>query len=69
MRPVYARDNDLNYNMVSGLKSLRHFLTANTKKTFQRIFSYDFGCKKKTLSDFLASSSSWKKKTNTGKQV
>ena len=38
----------------------------NSKKTFQRIVSYDFGCKKKALSDFLASSSSWKR-ANTGK--
>ena len=51
--------------IVSGLKSLRHFLTANSKKRFRRIFSYDFGCKQKALSDFLASSSSWKK-ANTG---
>ena len=36
------------------------------KKTFRRIFSYKFGCRKKTLRDFLASSSSLKK-ANTGK--
>ena len=30
-------------------------LTTNRKKTFRRIFSYKFGCTKKTLSDFLAS--------------
>ena len=37
-----------------------YFLTANScrKTTFRRIFSYKFGCRKKTLSDFLASSSS-----------
>ena len=34
----------------------RHFSTANTRKTFRRIFSYDFDCKKESLSDFLASS-------------
>ena len=28
------------------------------KKTFLRVFSYNFGCRKKALSDFLASSSS-----------
>ena len=36
--------------IVLGLKSLR----------FRGIFSYDFGCKQKALSDFLAWSSSWK---------
>ena len=41
-------------------------MTANSKKTSRRIFRYDFGCKKKALSDFLASSSSWKT-ANTGK--
>ena len=30
-------------------------LTTNRKKTFRRIFSYKFGCRKKTLSDFLSS--------------
>ena len=30
------------------------------KKTFDRVFSYNFGCRKKALSDFLASSSSLK---------
>ena len=30
------------------------------KKTFQRIFSYNSGCKKKVVKDFLASSSSLK---------
>ena len=28
------------------LKSIGHFLTANRKKTFQRIFSHNSGCKK-----------------------
>ena len=65
---VYARDNDLTYNSIRFKKPLRHFLTANIKKTFQRIFSYDFGCKKKALSDFLASSSSGKI-ANSGKPV
>ena len=36
------------------------------KKMFRRIFSYKFGCRKKTLNDFLAASSSLKK-TNTGR--
>ena len=36
------------------------------KKTFRRILSFDFGCKQKALSDFLGSSSSWKR-ANTGK--
>ena len=54
--------NDLKPTIASSLKSLsRHFLTANSKKRFRRIFSYDFGCKQKTLSDFLASKSSWKR--------
>ena len=35
------------------------------KKTFRRIFSYKFGCRKKTLSDFLASRSSSLKTVNT----
>ena len=65
---VYVRDNDLTYNSIRFKKPLRHFLTANIKKTFQRIFSYDFGRKKKALSDFLASSSSGKI-ANSGKPV
>ena len=40
-------------------------LTTDRKKTFQRIFSYKFGCRKKTLSDFLASRSSPSKTVNT----
>ena len=28
------------------LKAFRHFLTTNRKKTFQRIFSYNSGCKR-----------------------
>ena len=47
-------------------KAFRHFLTANRKKTFQRISGYNFGCEKKALSDFLASSSSWNV-ANTGR--
>ena len=34
-------------------------------KTLRRIFSYQFGCRKKTLSDFLASRSSSLKTVNT----
>ena len=41
-------------------KAFRHFLTANTKKMFLKISSYNFGCKKKASSDFLASSSTGK---------
>ena len=40
-------------------------LTTNRKETFRRIFSYKFGCRKKTLSDFLASRSSPSKTVNT----
>ena len=36
------------------------------RKMFRRVFSYNFGCRKKALSDFLASSSSLKT-VNTGK--
>ena len=57
--------NDLTYNSIRFTKPL-DILTANSKKRFRRIFSYDFGCKQKALSDFLTSSSSWKK-ANTGK--
>ena len=53
---VCARDNDLTYNSIRFKKPLRHFLTANIKKSFRRIFSSEFGCKKKALSNFLASS-------------
>ena len=42
------------------LKAFRPFSTTDTKKMFRRILNYDFGCKKKAVSDFLASSSSWK---------
>ena len=35
-------------------------MTANKKRTFRRVSSCNFGCKKKALRDFLASSSSWK---------
>ena len=44
------------------------FLTANSKKRFRRLFSYDCGCKQKALTDFLASSSSWKR-ANTGSRL
>ena len=57
----------LNYNSMRFKKSLDIFWRQiHWKKTFRRIFSYDFGCKKKAVSHFLASSSSWKR-TNTGK--
>ena len=41
-------------------------LTTDRKKTFRRIFSYKCGCRKKTLSDFLASRSSPWETVNTG---
>ena len=41
---------------LQNFKKQIYFLTANRKKTFWRTFSYKFGCRKKTLSDFLASS-------------
>ena len=48
------------------LKSLQiYLLTTDRNKTFRRIFSYKFGCRKKTLSDFLASRSSPSKTVNT----
>ena len=42
-------------------------LTTNRKKTFRRIFSYKFGCRKKTLTDFHAPRSS-PSKTGEGKR-
>ena len=58
--------NDLTYNSIRFRKPLDIFWPANSKKRCRRLFSYDFGCKQKALSDFLASSSSWKR-ANTGK--
>ena len=58
--------NDLTYNSIRFKKPLDIFLTANSKKMFRRLFTYDFGCKQKALSDFRASSSPWKR-ANTGK--
>ena len=57
--------NDLTYNSIRFKKPLDTFWPANSKKRFRRLFSYDFGCKQKALSDFFASSSSWKRE-NTG---
>ena len=34
-------------------EAFRHFLTANRKETFQEIFSYNFGPKKKLWAIFL----------------
>ena len=48
MRFKFIHSNDLTYNSIRC-------------KRFRRLFSYDFGCKQKSLSDFLASSSSWKR--------
>ena len=60
--------NDLTYNSIRFKKPLDIFWPANSKKRFRRLFSYDFGCKQKALSDFLASSSSWKR-ANTGSRL
>ena len=60
MRLVYARDNDLTYNSIRFDMSLQNFKKPldmfwpqlNTeKKTFRRIFSYDFSWKKKALGE------------------
>ena len=78
MRLVYARDNDLTYNSIRFdwykvtelWKAFRHFLTAikykkkNVPKT--DLFTVLAVKTKVSLSDFLASSSSWKI-ANTGK--
>ena len=45
------------------LKAFRHFLTADRKKTFQRIFSYNSGCKRKLWAIFLPRVHLWKKQT------
>ena len=47
-------------------KPLVDITSPKIEKTFQRIFSYNFGCKKKAQNDFLVASSSLKT-TNTGK--
>ena len=62
---LYA-SNDLTYNSTRFKKPLDIFWPQIQKKRFRRLFIYDFGCKQKTLSDFLPSSSSWKR-ANTGK--
>ena len=62
---LYTSD-DLTYNSIRFKKPLDIFLIANSKKMFRRLFTYDFGCKQKALSDFLASSSSWKR-ANSGR--
>ena len=53
--------NDLTYNSIRFKKPLDIFWPQ-----FRRIFSYDCGCKRKALSNFLATSSSCKR-ANTGK--
>ena len=55
-RIVYTRA--LTYNSIRFKKPLDIFLTADSKKRFRTIFSYDFGCKQKAQNDFLASNSS-----------
>ena len=58
---AFVRFDQVWYKLTELLKkAFRHFLTANRKKTFRRIFSFNFGCKKKTLRDFFASRSSLK---------
>ena len=55
---------------LQNLKCLKIYIpTANRKKTFRRIFNHKFGCRKKTLRDFLASRSSSLKKANTGRRL
>ena len=66
MRLKFIHEQWSNLLWYQVLKTFRHFLAANSKKRFRRLFSYDFGCKQKGLSDFLASSSSWKR-AKTGK--
>ena len=56
----------LTYNSIRFKTPLDIFWPANSKKRFRRLFSYDFGCKQKAMSDFLALSSYWKR-ANTGK--
>ena len=53
--------NDLTYNSIRFKKPLDIFWSANSKKRFRRLFSYDFGFKQKALSDFFALSLSWKR--------
>ena len=69
MRLVYARDNDLTYNSIGFDISLQNFKKPldvfwpqlNTKKKRSEEYLVTiFGYKKKALSDFLPSSSSWK---------
>ena len=36
------------------LKAFRHFLTADKKKTFRRIFSYDWAVKKNSVKNWAA---------------
>ena len=71
MRLVYAQGNDLTYSSIRFDISLQNFKKPydifwpqlSTKK---KCSEYDFGCKQKGLSNFLALSLSWKI-ANTGK--
>ena len=54
---------DLRLKLIELWKALRRFLTANRKKTFQRIFSYDSGCKRKLWAILLPRVHLWKKQT------
>ena len=66
MRLVYAQGNDLTYSSIRFDISLQNFKKTydifwpqlSTKK--KKSSEYDFGCKQKGLSNFLASSLSWK---------
>ena len=66
MRKWSDRVSGLIYAYKTLLKSLRHFLTTNRKKTFQRILNLVTILALKEMSNFLVSSSSLKK-ANTGK--
>ena len=62
------RDNDLTeyqlcYKLTDLWKAFRNFLTANRKKTFQRMSSYNSGCKRKVWAIFLPRVRLWKKQT------
>ena len=51
---------DISLSLQNFKKPFRHFLTADRKKTSRRRLRYNCDCKKKALSDILASRSSWK---------
>ena len=77
LRLAYARDSDLTYSSIRFDKSLQIFESLNIfwsqiqrkRSKDYNLFSYDFGCKKKALSDILASRFIWKYIANTRKPV